>query len=67
VDAAWGPQQAQRLKGENMSLDTPRTSLLAALIDVMADYVADQIGESLYKPLLKKLEQTQDFDWQPIE
>jgi hypothetical protein len=67
VDAAWGPQQAQRLMGEDVSLDTPKTSLLAALIDVMADYVADPLGEALYKPLLEKLEQTQNFDWQPIE
>jgi hypothetical protein len=34
---------------------------------VMADYVADPLGEALYKPLLEKLEQTQNFDWQPIE
>jgi hypothetical protein len=67
VDAAWGPQQARRAKGENVALDTPRTSLLAALIDVMADYITDPVGDALYKPLLEKLEQTQNFDWQPIE
>jgi hypothetical protein len=67
VDAAWGPQQAQRLNGKDTNLDTPRTSLLAALIDVMAEYAESPVGRALYKPLLEKLEQTQDFDWQPIE
>lgn len=67
VDAAWGPQQAQRLNGKDANLDTPRTSLLAALIDVMAEYAESPVGRALYKPLLEKLEQTQNFDWQPIE
>lgn len=67
VDAAWGPQQAKRLKGEDVPYDTPKTSLLAAIIDVMADYVSDPIGQALYKPLLEKLDRIENFDWQPID
>lgn len=63
VDAAWAPQQAKRLKGEEVPLDTPKTSLLAAIIDVMSDYVEDPIGRELYKPLFDKLEWTENFDW----
>ena len=67
IDAAWAPQQARRLKGEDIPLDTPKTSLLAALIAVMADYVSDPIGKELYEPLLEKLNLTENFDWQPID
>jgi hypothetical protein len=67
VDAAWAPQQARRLKGEEVPLDTPKTSLLAALIDVLSDYVSDPIGKELYDPLLEKLDRTENFDWKPID
>jgi hypothetical protein len=65
VDAAWAPQQAKRITGEEVPLDTPKTSLLAAIIDVMADYVEDPIGRELYEPLFEKLELTENFDWTP--
>ena len=67
VDAAWAPQHAIRLKGEDVSLDTPKTSLLAAVIDVMADYVSYPIGKELYEPLLEKLDLIENFDWKPVK
>lgn len=67
VDAAWAPRQAQRLSGKASALDTPRTSLLAAIIDVMGEYAEDPIGENLYAPLVKKLDYIENFDWEPIE
>lgn len=67
VDSAWAPRQAKRLKGEEIEPDTPKTSLLAAIIDVMADYVADPIGYELYQSLFNKLELTINFDWMPTD
>lgn len=67
VDSAWAPQQAKRLKGEDVELDTPKTSLLAAIIDVMADYVSEPVGNALYEPLFNKLDRIENFDWQPIK
>lgn len=67
VDSAWGPQQAKRLRGEDVELDTPKTSLLAAIIDVMADYVSEPVGNALYEPLFNKLDRIENFDWQPIK
>ena len=55
------------LKGEKVARDTPKTSLLAAIIEVMADYVADPIGKELYKPLFEKLDFTENFDWEPFD
>ena len=55
VDAAWGPNNADR---SNEKADTPRTSLLAAIIDLLEDY-ADKdrhpIGHALYAPLTDAL------------
>jgi hypothetical protein len=67
VDAAWAPQQAKLLKGEVMPLDTPKTSLLAAIIDVMSDFVEEPVGKKLYESLFEKLQWTQDFDWKPLD
>jgi len=62
VDAAWAPYSANQ---QSKRLDTPKTSLLAAIIEVLADYVQDAVGHSLYQPLFKALEFTENFDWQP--
>lgn len=67
VDSAWAPQQARRLKGEDVPLDTIRTSLLAAIVDVLSDYVAEPVGKELYEPLFEKLQWTKNFDWKPID
>lgn len=61
VDAAWSPNYAREKVTE-----TPRTSLLAAIIDVLEDYAdQDQIGNALYKPLTDAIASIQDekFQW----
>lgn len=42
VDAAWAPQSASG------QLDTPRTSLLVALISLLGEYLEQEPGASLY-------------------
>lgn len=66
VDAAWAPQQAKRLINDELPLDSPKTSLLAAIIEVMADYTESPIGNKLYQSLFEKLESIENFDWQPL-
>ena len=65
VDAAWAPQQAKRLAGnDDEPLDTPRTSLLCAMIDVLGDYIVDDlICRELYGLIHHQLERTKHFDW----
>ena len=72
VDAAWAPVAAECWNEEDPPLDTPRTSLLAAMIDVLGEYTDESIGEKLYGPLLETLERTklkedEVFDWKPLE
>ena len=67
VDAAWAPEAAKRLGGEDAPLDTPRSSLLAAMIDVLGEYTDKTVGRELYQPLLETLEKTEDFEWAPLE
>lgn len=62
VDAAWGPEYAK----DSEKVDTPRTSLLAAMIQLLSDYVAeDLICDALYKPLAESLDKINNFQWQP--
>lgn len=47
IDAAWAPNYAK-----DKTAETPRTSLLAAIIDLLEDYVHDDpVGNALYEPL----------------
>ncbi len=72
VDAAWGPNNAKRSSEEEgpEGLDTPETSLLAAIIELLcedyADKERDPIGHALYAPLADALATTENFSWQPI-
>jgi pPIWI RE three-gene island domain Z len=62
VDAAWAPNYAR-----DKTAEKPRTSLLAAIIDLLEDYVHDDpIGHSLYKPLadaIANIQQEEKFQW----
>ncbi len=59
VDAAWAPNYAKQEKA-----DTPRTSLLAAIIDLLCDYVNDApITDVLYRPLVDALVDIEKFTW----
>lgn len=62
VDGAWGPNNAKT----PAEVDSPSTSLLAAMIQVLNDYVAeDKICEALYDPLAKALDNIENFQWEP--
>lgn len=63
VDAAWGPEWAKKLERQP---DTPATSLLAAMIELINDYVAeDLISRELYEPLATALDEIVHFEWRP--
>lgn len=61
VDAAWGPNNAR----ETGQPDTPKTSLLAAMIGILMEYSCpeDIIGFELYEPLTNALVDIENFDW----
>lgn len=61
VDAAWGPNNAR----ETGQPDTPKTSLLAAMIGILLEYSCpeDIIGLELYEPLTNALVDIENFDW----
>lgn len=63
VDEAWASESAKYLQSGNKEFkDTPTTSLLVAIIDVLADYAADMgVGYALYAELLKRLESTENL------
>lgn len=67
VDAAWGPNNAEGKPEE----ETPKSSLLAALIQLLCeDYVdkeRDPIGHALYGPLADALAGIENFVWHPVE
>jgi hypothetical protein len=54
VDAAWAPESAKRLAGIHRKRDTPKTSLLVAMICRLKHYTreADPIGQILYRPFM---------------
>ncbi|MGB3653587.1 MAG: hypothetical protein WBA41_20560 [Rivularia sp. (in: cyanobacteria)] len=59
VDAAWAPNNA--LKNE---ADTPSSSLLAAIIELITEYVEnDSISQALYKSITNALVDIENFDW----
>jgi len=61
VDAAWAPNYAKERTAE-----TPRTSLLAAIIDLLEDYVHDdRIGNALYEPLVDAIAAIENFERKP--
>ncbi|GHO96588.1 hypothetical protein KSF_066360 [Reticulibacter mediterranei] len=57
VDAAWGPRRAKKVRQK----DTPRNSLLAAIIAVLLDYAKDPIGDVLLGPFVQALKNTKNF------
>jgi hypothetical protein len=58
VDSAWAPGNAQDRKLE----ETPKTSLLAAIIQVMQEeYIQTDIGKALYAPIVEALLDIRDF------
>ncbi|MBW4561867.1 MAG: hypothetical protein KME32_12075 [Mojavia pulchra JT2-VF2] len=60
VDAAWGPNYAKEQQP-----DTPRTSLLAAIIDLLCDYVnEDVISQALYQSIADALVDIDGFNWE---
>ncbi|KYC41371.1 hypothetical protein WA1_21955 [Scytonema hofmannii PCC 7110] len=60
VDAAWAPNNAKQEQA-----DTPRTSLLAAIIDLLCDYVdKNPICKALYQPLVDALVNIDNFTWE---
>jgi len=71
VDSAWGPNNAKEplREGDQKEPDTPETSLLAALIELVcedyADKERDPIGHALYAPLADALVTIENFSWQP--
>jgi hypothetical protein len=58
VDAAWSPGFARKREPA-----TARTSLLAAVIQILQKYTMDSIGEALYEPLYVALAATENFDY----
>lgn len=61
VDAAWAPNYAK-----DKTAETPRTSLLAAIIDLLEDYVHDDpIGNALYEPLADAIAAIENFERKP--
>ena len=71
VDSAWGPNNAKQPREEEglETPDTPETSLLAAIIELLcedyADKEKDPIGYALYAPLADALAAIENFFWQP--
>jgi hypothetical protein len=71
VDAAWGPRNADR-PDSTARLDSPKTSLLAAMLELLAEYTAededendDPVGRALYAPLQAALDNIEGFNWEP--
>ena len=59
VDAAWAPMRARKSE----SVDTPQTSLLAALIAVLIDYAKDPLGDVLLGPFVQALKKINNFPY----
>jgi len=60
VDSAWAPNYAKEQQP-----DTPRTSLLAAIIDLLCDYVdEDVISKALYQSIADALVDIDGFKWE---
>lgn len=61
VDAAWAPNNA--FKNEP---DTPSSSLLAAIIELISEYVEnDSISQALYESIAEALVDIENFEWNP--
>ncbi|MFN6477044.1 hypothetical protein [Nostoc sp. DedQUE07] len=60
VDAAWAPNY-----DKEQQPDTPRTSLLAAIIDLLCEYVnEDVISQALYQSIADALADIDGFNWE---
>lgn len=56
VDAAWAPRRAAGSQNRSGERDTPKNSLLLAMIALLEGYCRrDPIARALYGPLLKAL------------
>ena len=71
VDASWAPNNASRIFSnqrdhESLPRDTAETSLLAAMIEILTSYAEeDEVAQNLYQLIANKLEQTDNFEWEP--
>jgi hypothetical protein len=64
IDAAWAPNQAYRLRGDEIPRDSGETSLLVAICLILDEYVNDYAaGRELYELISQKLQTTQYLDW----
>jgi hypothetical protein len=56
VDAAWAPHRAAGSRNRSREPDTPKNSLLLAMIDILDKYCRrDPVARALYGPLVKAL------------
>lgn len=61
MDAAWAPNNAL-----NKQPDTPSSSLLAAIIELISEYVEnDSISQALYESIAEALVDIENFEWNP--
>ena len=58
IDAAWAPLYARQPLGFK---ETPQTSLLAGMMEILSLYVQDPIGEALFGAIVQALSNIQDF------
>jgi hypothetical protein len=58
VDAAWSPLYARQPLGFK---ETPETSMLAGMMEILSQYVQDPIGQVLFGAIVEALCRIQDF------
>jgi hypothetical protein len=58
VDAAWAPLSAKQPVGFK---ETPKTSMLAGIMEILCLYVQDPIGEALFGAIFRALRNIQGF------
>jgi len=58
VDAAWAPLYASQPLGFK---ETPETSMLAGMMEILSQYVQDPIGKALFGAIVEALCKIQDF------
>jgi hypothetical protein len=59
VDAAWAPLYAKQPLGFK---ETPKTSMLAGMMEILSLYVQDPIGEALFGAIVQALRNIQGFN-----
>ena len=58
VDAAWAPLYARQPLSFK---ETPETSMLAGMMEILSRYVQDPIGKALFGAIVEALNKIQDF------